>query len=248
MIERLLRGAFDRAAELAGVVSHRVWRVGHASSPLDFVPREYCSWEHRFDDPRRDYRTIYGAQHKVTALREVLADLRPSTKARADFAQFQLDQGLEVEELKVPAREVTAAWRQSHTLAPGQVVRDGPLVDLDDPALLEQLAFRHATLLAEHGMTQLNVSEIRSKNRPVTQTVSRDLYDRGVAGILVRSNQDNKRCIVVMEGRAKLVEDGQQTPLTVDVPELLLVCSQYNLILKASGTPEARTLPTLWRP
>jgi RES domain len=248
VIEQLLRGAFDRAADLVGLVSHRVWRVGHVSAPLDFVPHEYCSWEHRFDDPRREYRTIYGAQYKVTALREVLADLRPSTKARADFAQFQLDQGVPVEELAIPAREVTAVWRQSHALAPGRVVRDGPLVDLDDPALLEQLATRYATLLAEHGMAQLNVSEIRSKNRPVTQTIGRDLYDRGVAGILFRSNQDNKRCIVVMEGRSRLVEDGKAIRLTEDIPELLLVCSQYNLTLKASGTPEARSIPTIWRP
>ena len=69
------------------------------------------------------------------------------------------------------------------------------LVDLDDPALLEQLASRHATLLTEHGMAQLNVSEIRSKNRPVTQTISRDLYVRGVSGILFRSNEDDGRCV-----------------------------------------------------
>jgi hypothetical protein len=144
VIGRLLRGAAERAAELVGVVSHRVWRVGHAGSPLDFVPHEYCSWEHRFDDPERQYRTVYGARYKVTALREVLADLRPEAKVRADFAQFQLDQGVPVEDLKVPAREVTAAWRQAHQLAPARVDRDGPLIEPDQPELLEELATRHA--------------------------------------------------------------------------------------------------------
>src|SRR3954466_2256318 len=118
MIGAIARAAASAVAERVGIVSHRVWRVGHAGSPLDFVPHEYCSWEHRFDDPEREYRTLYGARHRVTALREVLADLRPETRVRADFARFQLDQGVPVEELKVPAREVTAAWRQTHELAP----------------------------------------------------------------------------------------------------------------------------------
>ena len=135
-------------AERVGVVSRRVWRVGHAGSPLEFVPHEYCSWEHRFDDPERRYRTLYGAQH-----------------------------------------------------------------------LLEELATRHATLLAEHGMAQLNISEIRSKSRPVTQAISRDLYERGAAGLLFRSNQDDKPCVVLLEGRARFV----------------------------AGTG-ARTLPAIWRP
>ena len=38
-----------------------VWRLGHAAAPLAYVPRELCSWNHRFDDPRREYRTLYSA-------------------------------------------------------------------------------------------------------------------------------------------------------------------------------------------
>jgi hypothetical protein len=248
VIRGLVRGAAEHAAEIAGVVSRRVWRVGHAGSPLEFVPHEYCSWEHRFDDPEREYRTIYGAQYKVTALREVLADLRPDVKVRADFAQFQIDQGVPVDELKVPASEVTTAWRRAHELAPARVIRDGPLIDMDQPATLDQLATRHAGLLAEHGMRQLNISEIRSKNRPVTQAIGRDLYERGAAGLRFRSNLDDKPCVVLFEGRAQFAADGTATPLTEDLPELLLVCSEYNLVLKAAGTGGARTLPAIWRP
>jgi hypothetical protein len=229
-------------------VSHRVWRVGHAGSPLEFVPHEYCSWQHRFDDPERQYRTVYGAQYRVTALREVLADLRPEAKVRADFARFQLDQGVSVEQLKVPAREVNAAWRRAHELAPARVQRDGPLIELDRPELLEELATRHATLLAEHGMAQLNISQIRSKNRPVTQAISRDFYERGAAGLLFRSNQDDRPCVVLLEGRARFVSDGTPIPLTEDVPELTLVCSEYNLVLKPASATGARTLPAIWRP
>jgi hypothetical protein len=212
------------------------------------VPHEYCSWEHRFDDPQRDYRTVYGAQYKVTALREVLADLRPDTKARADFAQFQIDQGVTVDELQVPASAVTAAWRQAHELAPARVERDGELVELDRPRLLDELATRHAALLAAHGMRQLNISEIRSKNRAVTQTIGRDLYERGAAGLLFRSNLDDHGCVVLFEGRAHFRADGDAIPLTEDVPELLYVCSEYHLTLDADGMGSGRTPPALWRP
>jgi RES domain len=248
VISGIVRGGVGRAAELLGVVSHRVWRVGHAGSPLEFVPHEYCSWQHRFDDPQQKYRTVYGAQYKVTALREVLADLRPEAKVRADFAQFQLDQGVPVEELKVPSRAVTAAWRQVHEVAPARVERNGPLIEVDRPELLEALATRHATLLAEHGMPQLNISEIRSKNRPVTQAISRDLYERGASGLLFRSNQDDKPCVVLMEGRARFVADGAPLSLADDLPELRLVCADYNLVLTSAGSATARTLPAIWRP
>jgi hypothetical protein len=38
------------------------------------------------------------------------------------------------------------------------VERDGRLVELDRPGLLEDLATRHASLLAGHGMRQLNIA------------------------------------------------------------------------------------------
>ena len=76
-------------------------------------------------------------------------------------------------------------------------------------------------------MAQLNISEVRSKNRPVTQAISRDLYERGAAGLLFRSNQDDKPCVVLLEGRARFVADGTAIALTDDVPELTLVCSEY---------------------
>lgn len=248
MIGGLVRGALEGAAGLLGLVSHRVWRLGHIDAPLDYVPHEYCSWEHRFDDPQREYRTLYCAQHKITCLREVLADLRPESRVRAEFAEFQLAQGVAPDDLVVPAHKVTDAWRRAHVLAPGRAQRTGPIVDLDQPALLEQLAVKHAQLLTRHGMDHLNISEIRSKSRPVTQAISRDLYEQGVACILFRSNQDDERCLVLLEGRAHLQPDGAPISLTEDLPELLQVCSEYSLVLKASPVAKRPSMPTIWRP
>jgi hypothetical protein len=223
-----------------------VWRIGHHTAPLDYPPREYCAWNHRFDDPQQEYRTLYAAEHAITCMRELLADLRPDAKARADYAQFQARQEDPPEELHRPARTVTMEWRESHALARATVVRDGELWNLADAELREELTDRHATLLNDHGMPYLDITQVTSKNRIVTQTISRDLYERGAAGILFTSNHGGG-CVALMEGRAALVPAGDPIALTENHPDLLRVCSEYNLILKqlAAAAPAGRGG---WRP
>lgn len=197
------------------------------------MPRELCSWEHRFDDPQREYRTLYCAERKITALREVLADLRPNANVRADFASFQINQGYEPSELYMPAREVTESWRAEHALAQACLDCDGGLADLDNVKLRNQLEIAHNDLLLRHGLDHLDISEIRSKTRPVTQAISRDLYEQGAAGLLFRSNLDDHQCVVLFEGRASLIEtDEPRIELTGDVDELIEVCSEFGLILR----------------
>jgi hypothetical protein len=209
------------------------WRVGYNESPLEYLPHELYSWEHRFDDAQREYRTLYCAERKLTALREALADLRPNTNVRADFARFQLEQGYAPDELFMPAREVTESWRREHALVQVCLVCDGALADLDDVKLRNQLESTHADLLLSHGMKHLDISEIRSKTRPVTQAISRDLYDKGAAGLLFRSNLDDGQCVVLFEGRASLVStDEPQTELIEEIEELEHVCSEFGLILR----------------
>jgi hypothetical protein len=211
-----------------------VWRLGHAAAPLAYVPREFCSWNHRFDDPRREYRTLYSADHQITCLREVLADLRPNATALAEFARFFGDSAA------IPAGEISQAWRRRHALAPASIALDsGALVDLDDIPSRERLARQHARLLAAHGMRHLDISEVRSRSRPVTQAISRSLYDEGAAGVRFRSNLDDQSCTALFEGRSRLEPAGAPVPLTRDIPELLQVCVEYSLVLR-SMTRERR--------
>ncbi len=44
-----------------------------------------CSWNHRFDDSKQRFRTLYCAIRPETALREVLADLRRNTDEMASY-------------------------------------------------------------------------------------------------------------------------------------------------------------------
>ena len=205
--------------------------MGWHDSPTDYPPRELCSWQNRFDDPERDYRTLYCANTIVTCMREVLADLRPNAVARADFARWQIDQGVPAEALAEPARRVTMRWREEHVLVAVELDRDGPLADIDDVSLRSELERAHGGLLREHGMAHLDISEVRSKSRPVTQAISRDLFDHGAAGLIFGSNLDDGRCAVAFEGRCTLEATADPVPLSEDLPELLQVCREYGLLL-----------------
>jgi hypothetical protein len=189
------------------------------------VPRRFCGWNNRFDDPQREYRTIYCAKEKKTALREVLADLRPNTRAIADF------EALYGSSRPLRAGKVTGAWRNAHALAPAAPDLQGHLVDLDEVEIRRELEWMYAGLLAERRMPHLDIGEVRSRDRVVTQAVGRALYDRGAAGVRFRSNLDDRGCTALFEGRGRLIRAGEPIPMTGDVPELLEVCAEWSLTL-----------------
>lgn len=125
-------------------------------------------------------------------------------------------------------------WMERVALARGRVqILKGELVDVDAPALRNEFERRHAELLEAHGMDHLDISEVRSHQRLVTQTLSRWLFDQGAAGIVYGSNLDNLPCVALFEGMASLAAAGQSEPMTDPPPELLEVCKEFGLILGA---------------
>ncbi len=193
---------------------------------MDFVPREYCGWNHRFDDLGRRFRTLYCAGLQVTAFREALACLRTDTTAIREFrALFGETRGL--------VGRVTTEWRRELVLAPARIeILAGELVDIDDVALRRRLEWEHASLLEMHDMKNLDISQVRSKTRVVTQTITGSLYDQGTAGILFRSNLDDRPCLALFEGRARLVPDGEAVPLIPPPRGLVRVCREFQLTLE----------------
>lgn len=209
-----------------------LWRVGSRGNPLAFTPFELCAWNHRFDDAQRRFRTVYCAERPETSLREVLADFRPNLNAQRTFAEAFGAAALE----DLPAASVTARWREEHLLAPTEMVLDGELIDLTDPAVRADLEQRHASLLVEHGLAHLDLHEITSRRRVVTQTIAADLFDRCHAGALrFPSRLDGQPAFVVFEGRGELVEAGEPIELTDPAPEILwAVCREWGLELEST--------------
>jgi hypothetical protein len=205
-----------------------VWRLGHRSGPLDFVPHALSSWRHRWDDPWREYRTIYCAERALTCLREVLADLRPNTKAIAELKELFGDE--------TPALrgvgEVASEWREAHLLCPALTASDHEFCDLDaEVELRNELERDLAGLLAQHDMEHLDVSQVRSRDRIVTQTVSRALYELFYAGVRFGSNLDDQPCYALFEGRAELEPNGEPLELTDELEPLRQVCEDFGLRL-----------------
>lgn len=206
------------------------WRVGYYADPAGFVPRELCTFNHRFDDVQQRFRSIYVAELAETALREVLADLRPKAAAiRRYVERFGPDATDDV-----PTLPVTASWRQQHVLAEVRTVLDGPLIDLCDSDVRYEVELEHATLLDAHGMDHLDLAQITADKRSVTQTIAADLHDRlGAAAIRFPSRLDGNACVVVFEGRGRLEIVSEPLALTDPAPPALVtVCAGWRLALQ----------------
>jgi RES domain len=200
--------------------------------PLGFTPHELCEWSQRFDDAKRRFRTVYCAEQPETSLREVLADFRLNlAEIQAFLDTFGPDASAEL-----IAQPVTARWREQHVLAPAKARLDGPLIDLTDIGVRGELEDRHRSLLIEHGLEHLDLHEITTRRRAVTQMIATDLYSRlNASGVRFPSRLDGNPCLAVFEGHGELSAAGPPIALVDPAPDVLLeVCAEWGLELEPS--------------
>lgn len=214
-----------------------LWRVAHYTDPLEFTPHDRCSWGHRFDDIQRRHRTLYCARTRETALREVLADLRPNALV---IAKHRKTYGAAAA-ASLPRTPITEKWRQDNVLVPCALIYEGHLLDLTDTSERQEIELRHADLLAEHGMSHLDMHEITTRRRIVTQTIATDAYDNlNVAAIRFASSVDGGTCFVLFEDRAVLEQAEVPIALTDPPPKSLVkVAADWSLHL-GTATPATR--------
>ena len=82
-------------------------------------------------------------------------------------------------------------------------------------------------------MRHLDLHEITTSRRVVTQTVAADVYDYGAAAIRFPSCLDGNPCVAIFEGRGALELAGEVLPLTDPPPTALLkVVAQWRLDLQ----------------
>jgi hypothetical protein len=214
-----------------------LWRIGCCSDPLGFAPRDRCSWGHRFDDVRRRYRTLYCASTPETALREVLADLRPNAHAIAKHLKVYGAAAAS----SLPKAAITEKWRQDNVLVPCTMTYEGRLLDLTDTNDRREIELRHAELLARYDMSHLDMHEITTRRRVVTQTIGTDAYDNlDVAAIRFASSVDGGTCFALFEDRAELEQAEAPIALTDPPPKPLeTVAADWGLHLASSPTSPA---------
>lgn len=191
-----------------------------------------CAWNNRFDDPGRSVRGLYLAELPEIAFREVLEHLRPSTEAVAQYVEWYGPDAF----VDIPTRPVAASWRREQVLVEVDVEVHGDLIDLTDPAVRNALERRHARLLHDHGLSHLDLAQITSRRRQVTQHLAGDLLARGAAAIRFASLFGGGDCLAVFEDRCELTIIGQPIDLTDPPPKsLLAVCSQWQLRMEPAA-------------
>jgi hypothetical protein len=205
------------------------------SDPLGFVPRDRCSWGHRFDDPEHRFRTVYVSLRPETCLREVLADLRPNLAAVARFVELHGPEAAE----DIVDEPVTAAWRTRNVLASATIAARASFLDLTDAAVRNDVETEHVMLLASFDLPHLDMHEITTRRREVTQTIAGWAHDEGCAGVRFPSSRDNDApCWALFEGRAHLERAGEAILLTDPAPEPLVnVAAGWRLRLEPAPVP-----------
>lgn len=207
----------------------QLWRVGYYTDPTAFAPRQIYEFSHRFDDLRARFRTLYCAELAETCLREVLADFRPNLAAARRHVERY---GPEAAGDLVP-ESVTARWRSQHVLAPVSLHLDGELIDLTDVPTRQEIEERHIELLLDYDLQHLDLHEITTRRRAVTQTIAAELYDAGAAAVRFPSRLDGNPCVAVFEGRGTVALTGEPVALTDPAPEPLInVAVSWRLALE----------------
>lgn len=131
-------------------------------------------------------------------------------------------------------------------LAPARIVIDhGRVLDLTDTTDRHEIEARHAALLEAHGMDHLDMHEITTRRRIVTQTITADAYfELAAAVIRFPSSRDGNPCHVLLEGRAHLEPAGKTVALTDPAPEALVnVCAGWQLELEPAPRSHALGSP-----
>ncbi|MEJ7787461.1 MAG: RES domain-containing protein [Solirubrobacteraceae bacterium] len=206
--------------------------MGWHAGPCEYPPHDELAWQGRFDDPRHHiepvarFRTLYLARRRITAFRETLQDLRPDTRTRADFRSlFGIDP---------PPGVVASAWRHERRVG-RTLLRLAPdsVVNLEDLVVRRELEEKHAPLLAAYGMRHLDVSQLRSHQRIVTQTISLELVSQGKAAILYRSNLDSEDCLAVFDTAVTPIRYGRDQTIEADDEDLVAVAANWGLEIES---------------
>ena len=205
------------------------WRVGYFTSPVDFAPRARYEFNHRFDDVKRRFRSVYCAETAATALRELLCDYRPNAEAIRLHVERYGPEAIE----DIPSKPVTASWRRQNVLQRVRIALDGFVADLTDVATRQTVETAHAGLLVAHGLDHLDMAQVMTRDRVVTQTIASSLYDQGAGAIRFASRLDGAPCIAVLEGRGRLEGVEAAISLSDPPPQVLVdVCGKWGLLLE----------------
>ena len=116
------------------------------------------------------------------------------------------------------------------------------MVDLIDAQTRQQIEDRHAKLLVDHGLEHLDLHEITTDRRVVTQIIAADLFDRGAAAVRFPSRLDGNACIALFEGRGVAHLAGNVVALTDRRHARWSGSGEWKLDLEAAPVKDTRRI------
>jgi RES domain len=200
-----------------------LWRIGHRDDPAGFVPLKLTSWENRWDDPQREFRTSYAAEKPATALVEVFQGYRPTVQAQTTRGDLYPGEYLYPSDDLLPGREhLTALLGPSKwatlVLASVEVEPAGRILDLirDDRGWFER---EIPDVLQGLGVERVDTNVLTNPGRRATQQFARAAYDKGISGFRYPSNAGEVPCVALFEGRGNLKIVGPVRAVSPDMAE-----------------------------
>ena len=139
---------------------------------------------HRWDDPQREFRSLYTASSLLGAFIETLQDLRPNLAFLAELANLELEPGDELPSY----RELDASYFDN--LYACEIIvetQQAPFADVLDMALITATRDHFADLATRLAMRAIDASSMLGADREFTQAVAREIWLAGYAGITAPS-------------------------------------------------------------
>jgi RES domain-containing protein len=214
----------------AGTPAIPLVRVGRLPNPLALPPREYRG-SGRYDDPGGEYGVFYLAESITTCYVELLANQRPSLTALA--AIHALPQGepgdLEPNFGQIP-RDWLRDWCRARALGRAELGANQRWLDTYAAETRRELRGVLANRLLDLGLDDFDFGDALSRNRLLSQAVSRWAYEQEFRGIVFPSRFEyGMRCWAVFETADFQALD--VVPLNPDAVELRTALTFHGLTL-----------------
>jgi hypothetical protein len=134
----------------------------------------------RFDDPEATYRVLYASSRRLGCYLETLARFRPDLSLFAELAQ------IEGEDDFPQLGQVPPEWAETRVV--GSAFHYGSHADVYSSDWIGILRKEFAGFCIELGISELDAGALQQPtSRPLTQRVSRVVFNNGFDGIHYRS-------------------------------------------------------------
>ncbi len=158
--------------------AQNVFRIGRKPDPwlLSWaLVHDDGTFGNRYDDPHSSYGVIYAATKRFGCFVETLARFRIDPVLAAEMAKIHGDDDF------YPMGNVPPEWLSERVM--GNALVHGECADIYNSEWIDKLRIKLLPQLQALGLKEVDAAVLHSSVRPVTQLISRIVYDLKLKGI-----------------------------------------------------------------